>query len=262
MKKYYVLPVLLVLTPSLSACQDYEHSIVAINNMGTNGLVEISKDALLYLLESKQQFVFEQYSPSCSHCNDLRPLLEKYAKNNKKTIYTCNMYGLTEEEFNNDFKALYPDIFTSYYFPRIQFINEGKLTYEVNSAKFSSYSGLANIMNKHFFSSKIFMVQSEEELTSFTEKNKNYVAFMYDQEDAKSLSLASQYIVTNEVANAKKPIVLINFINYSGNLNALYTKFNVEYYAFASLVKNGEIIRTIDWSTADGSELNDLIASV
>ena len=262
MKKYYVLPILLALAPTLSACQDTAHSIVAINNMGANGLVEISKAALLNLLESKQQFVFEQYSPTCSHCDDLRPILEKYSLNNKKTIYTCNMYGLTEEEFNTNYKAVYPDIFTDYYVPRIQFINEGKLTYEVNSAKFSTYSGLSNIMNKHFFSSKIYMVQSAEEFTSFTEKNKDYVVYMYDQEDVKSLSLASQYIVTNEVAKEKKPIVLINFINYSGSLDALYAKFGVDYYAFASLVKNGEITKTIDWSTADGSELSNLIASV
>ncbi len=262
MKKYYTLPLLLLLVPSISACQDTEHSIVAINNVGKNGLVEIGKYDLLRLIESKQQFVFEQYSPTCSHCTTLRPLLEKYAKNNKKTIYTCNMYGLTEEEFNIDFKGPYPDIFTDYYFPRIQFINDGKLTYEVSNAKFDSYYGLSNILEKHFFSSKIYMVQSEEEFTSYVEKNKNYIAYMYDQNDNRSVSLAAQYIITNEVAKAKKPIVLINFINYEGNLNALYTKFNVEYYAFASLVKDGEVTKTIDWSVADGSELSDLVANI
>ena len=215
MKKYYVLPILLVLAPTLSACQDYEHSIVAINNMGANGLVEISKAALLNLLESKQQFVFEQYSPTCTHCEKLRPLLEKYALNNKKTIYTCNMYGLTEEEFNTDYKAVYPDIFTDYYVPRIQFIKEGKLTYEVNSSKFSTYSGLTNIMNNHFFSSKIYMVQSEEEFTSFTEKNKDYVVYMYDQEDVKSLSFneIATYCICGAVVISIIAIIIVGMVN-------------------------------------------------
>ena len=262
MKKYYVLPILLVLAPSLSACQDTKHSIVAINNMGTNGLVEIDKGDLLKLIESGQQFVLEQYSPSCSHCKTLKPILDKYAIKSKKTVYTCDMFGLEEEEFMQYYHDPHPDIFSDYYTPRIQFIKEGKLTYEVNSAKFSSYNALKTIMDKHFFSSKIYMVQSEEEFTAYTEANKNYIAFMYDQDDEKSLSLATNYIVTNEVAKAKKPIVLINFINYQGNLDTLYTKFGVDYYAFASLVKDGEVTKTIDWSTADGSELNNLIASL
>ena len=262
MKKYYVFSLLFVLAPTLSACQDTKHSIVAINSIGENGLVEISKAELLNLLESKQQFVFEQYSPKCSHCTDLRPKLEKYAKEKKKIIYTCNMYGLSEEEFEEYYQTPYPDIFTDYYVPRIQYINEGKLTFEVNPTKFESYYGLKSIMDKHFFSSKITMVQTEEDYNTYVTSNKNYLVFMYDQSDAKSSSLAAQYLITNEIAKAKKPILLINFINYTGNLNALYTKYGVDYYAFASLVQNNEIIKTIDWSVDDGTELNKLIASV
>ena len=262
MKKYYVLPVLLVLAPSLSACQDTAHSIVAINNIGTSGLIEVSKGAILKMIESGQQFVFEQYSPTCSHCNDLRPLLEKYTKNNKKCIYTCNMWGLEKEEFDEYFMNPHPDIFTDYYVPRIQFINNGKLTYEVNSAKFDSYYGLKNILDKHFFSSKITMVESQDDFISYTESHKNYVVYMYDQEDDKSLSLAANYLITNENANAKKNILLINFINYSGELDYLYNNFNVDYYAFASLVKNGEITKTIDWSSDDGTELSNLVSSL
>ena len=259
MKIYRLIPLLAALIPSVTACQDTKHSIVAINNVGTNGLVELSKADLLNLLENKQQFVLEQYSPTCSHCEDLKPLLIRYANTQKKVIYTCNMYGLTEEEYNENYKAHYSDIFSDYYVPRLQFINEGKLTYEVNSAKFESYYGLKKIMDKHFLSSKITMVQSAEEYNTYVTSNKDYLVFMYDQDDEKSVTLASQYLITNEIAKAKKPVLLINFINYSGNLDALYTKYGVDYYAFASLVKNNAIIKTIDWSSADGSELNDLI---
>ena len=262
MKKYYVLPILLALAPTLSACQDTAHSIVAINNIGTSGLIEISKGALLKMLENKQQFVFEQYSPTCGHCDDLKPLLQKYTKNNKKCIYTCNMYGLTDEEFNEYFKNPYPDIFTDYYVPRIQFIKDGVLTYEVNSAKFSSYTGLKNMLDKHFFSSKITMVESQEDFMSYTQNNKDYVVYMYDQEDDKSLTLAANYLITNEIAKQKKNILLINFINYQGQLDNLYNIFNVDYYAFASLVKNGQIEKTIDWSSDDGTELSKLVSSL
>ncbi len=263
MKKYYTLPLLLLLVPSISACQDTEHSIVAINNMGSDfGVVEITKHSLLNLLKNKQQFVFEQYSPTCSHCEDLKPFLEKYAKSQKKVVYRCNMYGLTNEEFEENYQKPYPDIFTDYYVPRIQFINEGKLTYEVNSAKFSSYYGLKNIMDKHFLSSKIYMVQTEEDFMAFKNAHKNYVFYMYDQEDALSTSLAAACIINNEIAKAKKPVVLLNYINFTGNINTIYNMFDVEYYAFASLVKDGEIIKTIDYSTADGSELNNLLASL
>ena len=262
MKKYYALPLLFALVPTLSACQDTKHSIVAINSIGENGLVELSKSELLNLLESKQQFVFEQYSPTCSHCTTLRPLLEKYVKSSKKTIYTCNMYGMDEEEFNESFKKPYPDIFTDYYVPRIQYINDGKLTFEVNSAKFESYYGLKSIMDKHFLSSKITMVQTEEDYRTYVESNKNYLVYMYDQADSKSASLAAKYLITNEVAKAKKRILLINFINYSGTLDALYEKYGVDYYAFASLVKNGEITKTIDWSADDGSQLSELVSNI
>ena len=263
MKKYYAFPLLLVLVPSISACQDTAHSIIAINNMGSDfGVVELTKAGLLNLLESKQQFVFEQYSPTCSHCEDLKPLLEKYAKNQKKIVYRCNMYGLTHEEFDEQYKKPYPDIFTDYYVPRVQFINDGKLTYEVNAAKFESYYGLKSIMDKHFLSSKIYMVQTAEEFAAFKESHKDYVFYMYDQEDSLSASLAATYIINNEIAKAKKPVVLLNYITYTGNIDAIYQMFKVEYYAFASLVKNNEIIKTIDYSTADGSELSSLLASL
>ena len=263
MKKYYAFPLLLALVPSISACQDTAHSIIAINNMGSDfGVVELTKAGLLNLLESKQQFVFEQYSPTCSHCEDLKPLLEKYAKNQKKIVYRCNMYGLTNEEFEEEYKKPYPDIFTDYYVPRIQFINEGKLTYEVNAAKFESYYGLKSIMDKHFLSSKIYMVQTAEDFEAFTNAHKDYVFYMYDQEDSLSASLAATYIINNENAKAKKPVVLLNYITYTGNIDAIYNKFDVEYYAFASLVKDEQIIKTIDYSTADGSELSSLLASL
>ena len=263
MKKYYAFPLLFALVPSISACQDTAHSIIAINNMGSDfGVVELTKAGLLNLLESKQQFVFEQYSPTCSHCDDLKPLLEKYAKNQKKIVYRCNMYGLTHEEFDEQYKKPYPDIFTDYYVPRVQFVNEGKLTYEVNAAKFESYYGLKSIMDKHFLSSKIYMVQTAENFIAFKKSHKDYVFYMYDQEDSLSASLAATYIINNEIAKAKKPVVLLNYITYTGNIDAIYEMFNVEYYAFASLVKDNEIIKTIDYSTADGSELNSLLASL
>ncbi len=263
MKKYFSLPLLFALVPSISACQDTRHSIVAINNVGSNyGVVEITRTGLLNLLASKQQFIFEQYSPTCSHCDDLKPLLEKYARRQKKVIYRCDMFGLSKEDYEEHYQGPYPDIFTGLYVPRIQFVNDGKLTYEVNSAKFETYYGLTKIMDKHFFSSNIYMVQNEEDFLKFKNSHRNYLFYMYDQEDELSAKLAATYIINNEIAKAKKPVVLLNYITYTGNINTIYDMFNVDYYAFASLVQNNEITKTIDYSTADGSELNNLLASL
>ena len=263
MKKYYTLPLLLVLVPSISACQDTKHSIVAINNMGSDfGIVEISTGELLTLIESKQQFLLEQYSPNCSICKELKPLLQKYAKQEKKVIYTCNVNSLTEEDFEEFYITPYPDIFKGNYVPRLQFINKGKLTYEVSSSKFDSFFGLKSIINKHFLSSNITLIQTEEDLNAFTNMNENYVAYCYDLESEKSLSLANQYIITKEVANSKKPVVLINYSTYTGVFNDVCAKYNADFISFASLVKNGEVNKTIDYESADGSELNSLLVSL
>ena len=269
MKNLKVLTFLLALVPTVTACQDIEHSVVAINNMGSSyTLVDVSTEQVLALLESKQSFVLETYSNGCIHCQSLRPKLEKYSKGQKKTIYTLNAEvfdGMEEEEYNNSFHNPHSDIFptlNSFYVPKIQFIKEGKLTYQVSSSKFSSYNPLKNIMNNHFISSKIVLVETEDDLKAFEEKYKSYVAFSYDLENVKSLTLANTYIINNEIAKAKKPVVLINYTTYTGVFNDVCAKYNSEVTSFASLIKNGEVNKTIDYSSADGNELNNLLSSL
>ena len=270
MKNLKVLTFLLALVPTITACQDTKHSIVAINTIGgAEGLVAVSSDQVLALLDSKQSFTLETWSPNCVHCTDLRPKLEKYAANNKKVIYTFNILetiqALDEEEYNATFHATHPDLFPEYkdtYIPRIQFIKEGKLTYEVTSSKFASYNPLKKILNNHFLSSKIFMVDSKESLEAFEVDNKNYVAFSYDLDDQKSLNLAASYIINQNIAKTKKPVVLINYTTYTGVFNEVCAEYNADFITFASLVKNGEVNKTIDYSSADGNELNNLLSSL
>ena len=263
MKKYQAFTFLLVLIPTITACQDKAHSIIAINSMGSShALVEISRNELLSLLKSGQQFAFEQYSPKCTHCNDLRPLLEKYTKNKKKTIFTVNMFNITEEDFVENFQTPYPDIFSGYYVPRLQFVNEGKLTYEVSANKFESYTALSKMLDKHFLSSSIVMVETEADLNAFRNANASFLAYCYDLESDKSLSLATKYIINSEVANSKKPVVLINYTTYTGVFNDVCAEFNADFESFAAVVKNNEVTKTIDYSLDDGSELSELIASL
>ena len=262
MKKYHLLTLLIALLPSLSACRDPLHCITAINTMGLeHGIVEITKQQMLNLLESKQQFVLEQYTSSCAHCKALRPLLEKYTKSKKKVIYAWNCDAITEEDWYETLSIPYPELFAGAYIPRVQFISNGELTYEVSSAKFESYNALSNMLDKHFNSSKITMVNTEADLEAYTKANDSYIAYSYDIEFDKSLSLANQYLITDEVAKAKKPVLLINYVAFTGSLSILLDKYNVDYASFAVLVKDGEIKRAIDYSQDDGSELNAMVFS-
>ena len=265
MKKITLFAFLFALIPTITACQDTTHSIVAINTTGSgSGLVDISMQQLANLLDSKQPFVFESYSESCTHCKDLRPKLEKYVKENKKVIYTFNAMQITDEELYNELlRKNHLDIFPAlenYYVPQIQFINEGMLTYQVSSAKFSSYTALKKILNNHFLSSNVTMIENEEELAAFESKNKNYIAYCYDLENSVSLEKVN-LLINKEFAKSKKAAVLIDYVNFAGVFNNISEKYGADNFTFASLVKNGTVNKTIDYS-ADGSDLSDLISNI
>lgn len=265
MKKFLSLLMPIMLIPTLSACQDTAHSVIQIKTSDNSfTYVELGFDQLCYLIDSKQDFILETYSPNCSHCMDLVPLLDKYSQNNDVLFYRINMFALYQDgEKNKELNELYPDIFQEDYVPTIKYITDAKLTYQVSSNKFGSYSALERIMNKHKINSNIEMVNTLEAATNYKNKNKNYLVFAYDLNTSTSLDLASHYLITREIADAKKNVLLINTASFAGNLEEIKALFGADSNSFSSLIKDGEIKRSINYLSSDGSnQLLELVSAL
>ena len=262
MKKMRFAFLLIALCPLMSAFQDKEHSVISINSIEDRyPFAEVNITQLVNILESKQDFVLETYSPTCEACINLEPILKKYCTNQNKIVYRFNIRNITEDIYISQLQEPYPDIFASEYVPTITFIHDGKLTYDVNPNKFGSYNGLKSIMNKHFTSSKIMMANDYYSFELYRNKNDNYIAYFYDYNNASSLKYASQYLINEDVAKNKTPVLLINSTAISETMYDVKQYFNTDSDTFACLVKNNEIIKTIDYSLGDGSSISDLVAS-
>lgn len=264
MQKRLILLIPLILAPCLSACQDKEHSVIAIKTSDENfHFVELDPDQTKNIIASKQGFALECYTDYCVHCKSLEPLLKKYIEKSNNVIYRLN-FGQFEdsEDFHKQLGDVYPNIFKETSVPQLLFIKDGELTYEVNSNKFSSYTALEKILNKHFITSNITMITSLDALKEYEKSNSKYVSFMYDTSDNRSLEMSTSHIVNSDIASSKKPIVLINKASFDENLADLLSYFNTSIITFASY-KNGDEIKTIDYTNEDGgSQLDNLISNL
>lgn len=264
MKKSVILFLPLLLVPFLSACQDEAHSIITIKTIDDNfTFVELDVDETKKLIESKQGFILECYTNYCVHCKNLEPLLVKYSQKHDNIIYRLDLGRFENlEDFNEQLGNVYPDIFKEAVTPQILFINNGTLTYEVNSNKFSSYTALEKILNKHLLSSNIVMINSLEALEEYEKSNDKYFAFLYDMENKYSLNMSSTHIITKELAKSKKPLVLLNKAGFAEGFVDLLDHFNANVTTFASY-KNGKEIKTVDYSMTDGgSQIDNLISNL
>ena len=259
MKKLLLTIFPILLLPTLSACQDKEHSIVVIN-AGDNSsfIIELKPAELENLIESKQQFTLVSYSPTCVHCKDLEPKIEKYTSSTKKSIYRIDL----TQDGGADLIAKYPNIYPDSSVPRISYIANGDTTYSVNSNKFSSYTALSNIMNKHYLSSNITLVSEMNWLREYVEHHQNYIAISYNLNDLDSLKTANDYLITREFAEAKKDVVLINYALFAENSAEIRQLFNAESDSFIHLTKDYSKIKTIDYKSADGKEISELVSSL
>ncbi len=263
MKKTLLPLLLVIMSPLISGCQDKEHSVISIKTYDDSfNFVEVTPESVTTLINSGQHFALECYTTYCSHCNDLEPLLRKYSKENDNVIYRIDL-GVFEssEQYKEVLTNPFPDIFKHSYVPQILYIKDNKLTYEVSDNKFSSYTALNKIMNKHMLSSNITMVNSLDALKEYENKNKNYVAYLYDLENKRSLDLAAEQIITSKNASAKKNLVLLNKAGFAENFAELQDYFNTDNIFFASY-KNESKIKTIDYSDDDGSKINELISNL
>ena len=106
------------------------------------------------------------------------------------------------------------------------------------------------------------MITSIDALKEYEKSNSKYVSFMYDTTDNRSLEMSTSHIVNSDIASSKKPIVLINKASFDENLADLLSYFNTSIITFASY-KNGDEIKTIDYSNEDGgSQLDNLISNL
>ena len=258
MKKLICLLFPFMMIPTLTGCKDTAHSVVSINTENT--MIDLEIVQLENLISSKQDFVIEIYTDYCSHCTDLKPILEQYVEDNNRLIYRLNVSSWDHDLFAF-YHEKYPHVFNDFYVPAIRFIKNNQLTYEVDSNNFATLKKLSGNMEKHFIDSNITMIDSWNGFQTYIADHQNYVAMLYDLDSSLSLELSAKHIVTKDVANAKKNVILLNKSEIAEEFNEFAAFFQTDTYSFASLVQDGEITKTIDYST-DGSELSNLISNV
>lgn len=258
-----ILPII-VLSSSISGCSSLKQSMIAINCAEEKEtFVDLTIDQLKSLIDSKQHFLLESYSPYCSHCQDLEPILKEYSQKNKKVIYRVDLTQIeTEEEFNEKLGNKYPDIFPDSLVPSVSFVSNGKLTYNIKSEKYKSCKDFSSIANKVWIKSNISLVNDLAGFEAYKTSHDNYLAFAYDLNDNKSLEVATNYLITKENAKANKPILLLNQASFAADFSGICAYFNSPVTKFMAMVNNNEITKTIDYSTADGSLINEMITNL
>lgn len=254
MKKLFLFLLPVALMPSITACQDTAHSIVAINRCDESiTRIELITDQFTKLMESGQQFVVEFYSPYCVHCEELNPILDQYVSKTNKMVYSLDLTKYTRDELE-ELQMTYPSVFPDLLVPAIRFIENKTLTYDVSSNKFSSYTALKSIMDKHFFSSNIYYSETYGGYENYINHHNSYVLFSYNLNSEKSLDIASTNLVTKSVANSKKNVLLLNLID----LEQIQYTYNIDYDSFIVLVEDSQVKKIANYTDSDFS-IDDFI---
>ncbi len=248
MKKYLLFLASLVLLPFMSACQDTAHSIIAIKNIDSDVYsIELSLDELQTLIDNKQQFVVEFYSPYCGHCQDLNELLVQYVKETNNIYYRFDASKMTLEEFAY-FHSEYPSIFPNEYVPSIRFVKDGVLTYEVDNTKHESYKALKSIMNKHFLSSNVSITSSFDNITQYGKEHEERILFAYDITNPISIKIASDKIMTTSYSS-KHNVLFMNKREMDSDLEIVKSIYQIDVDTFIVKVEKEKWI-VGDYSTS------------
>lgn len=263
MKKILLIAIPLLLTPTLTACQDKEHSVPYIEAY-EDQYEELDFNHLCQLVDYKVPFTLELYSPYCSHCIDLKEILDQYVAKTHQFIYRFDTSKYDEVEEKYEYQKLqekYPTIFTSTYVPEIYYFKNGEITYSVNSNKFSSYAGLSKIMKNHYISSKISKIATYDGWNKYQENHDSYFVYEMDYDETSLVNLTNA-ILSNEVVNAKKDILIINKNDFCDNflekINEAYGLENTSsLYAFA--INNKKVVSYDEYHINDATNLVNLI---
>ena len=253
MKKSLALFLPILLLPTITACQDVEHSVICINvAQGDNEPIELSIDEFKTLVDSKQPFAVEFYSPYCGHCEDLGVLINKYVEETRNLIYKVDLSVFDLEEFK-EFQSLYPDIIVDEYVPSIRFVKNGTLTFEVNRKKFESYTALRSVLNAHFTSSRVSITSSMTSFNNYQSYRPSHIAFAYTTTNPTSVKFASDYLLTDEMAKKDYDVLLINTGDLAENCANIKDFYNASYDTFIAYKKSDGSIKTADYTASDFS---------
>lgn len=262
MKKLLTLLVPILLAPAITACQDKAHSITSIKTIDDAVLKqEINRDQIINLIESKQDFLLELYSPTCTYCRELTPKLERYTKETKRIIYTLDLAKISEDDFNNNLHVKYPDIFDERSVPKVKFVQKGLLTFNFDGSMFDSYSSGKKIFDRHFNNSEIYLANSIDAIKNFEKSKSSYVFVTYDINNLDDAKYTSSYVINEAVGKTKKPVILINKAEFAEKYSDIQSYFNTSLDSFIGSKINGEI-KTIDMKTDDGSSFNELLTNL
>jgi len=264
MKKFLLLTLIILLTPTISGCTDEAHGVVQIKSFNNAiQFVELSASQLVNLLESGQECILEEYSPTCGHCEDLEPILLKYSKASGNIIYRIDGSKIIKQsEEDESIIDKYPHVFIDRYVPHLYFVKDKSLTYEIPNDKLFSYNTLSSQMKKHIVESNITFINDFDVFKQYTSKTKNYIAINYDLDDPTSVKVAYDYLVNKTIGRSRKNIVLINKSTFADDFAKIVEFYNVsEHPSFCALVKNGEITKTIDYLT-DGSMISEMLSTL
>lgn len=252
------------LCPTLSSCTNDANKIIAINTTHCEiRSIDLTYDQLCNLIDSKQQLLLNCYSPYCSSCERLDFLLYSYTTASKKFIYKFNYFDNYAPEGKTPLPEKYPTIFYNTSLPKLSFIQDNKLTYDVNQTKFESYTVLSNIIRKRIIDSSIQMIDSINGYKwCLDDMGSNCLLYFYDVNNPLSLTLASDYLITKEKHTYKKNIILANIRQFSDIFADFKDFISADTDTFAAVIKDRNIIKTTDYSLDGGIELQSMISNL
>ena len=258
MRKLLIVLLPIVMMSTLTACQDKEHSIIPIHIIGNEVKgIEITGPEFKTLIESGQHFVVEMYSPYCTHCEELNPMIDAYMSETKNLIYRFDVTKLSNEE-QDSYIAKYPDVFPDAYVPAIRFVKDKHLTYEVSSSKFDSYKSLRLNLNQHILSSHINMTSSELTFTEYANNRSEYLVYTYDLLNEKSINIAASNIITNDFQNKNIAVLLVNSRDLAENFAKVQSYYGTELSHFVAMIKDQKVTKIADY-TADDFDFTSFI---
>ena len=268
LKRLLFLP--LVSTVLIPSCDtvDKEHAILVAKNynaseLGLNCSFDVDVDTVYNLLSTKQSFALEMYLDSCSHCRDFGKVLDEYIKKTGRQIYRCQPKTQEESEYiHNVLGVEFPDVFGGFDgVPTFQLIDDGKLTYEFNPNKFSSYTAFDTIAKKHFLSGNLYTASNKAGVESFLNDKTEYIIYCFDHSSSVSAEIMTE-IYDYEIKNNKN-VLLINknellLENYLEITTYLEVNPDNE---FALYGHDDKIEKTTDYTLDGGKSFKNFLAS-
>lgn len=261
MKKLIFPFIIFALCPSISGCSSNANKIVTINTYSDSRYININYHDVCNLIDSKQQFLLESYSPYCSTCIALQAQLDKYVDETENLIYRLNYFDYGAPENETPLKDKYPEIFGDDLTPKLMFIKNGALTYNIPYDSFKSYTRLSNLIRKRLISSKIYLASTLRDYEyNFKLNGSNYLVYFYDIASYSSVDTLNRFIFESNENYYKKNIILFNIKTMGGELQDFMADYDIK--STTSAILFGEQIKTTNYALDGGLELKEMLSSL